>query len=71
MTEPVGRVGALIRLLGSDEHGEVIAAPRALDRTLKQAQCDWPWLGEHGRCFLRVLIEVAEQGYVGERREAA
>ena len=60
MTEPVGRVGALIRLLGSDEHGEVIAAP-----------CDWPWLGEHGRCFLRVLIEVVEQEYVGERREAA
>ncbi len=35
------RIGQLIRLLGSDKDGEVVAAARALGRTLRSAGADF------------------------------
>lgn len=40
------RVGQLVRLLGSDKDGEVVAAARALGRTLKAHGHDWHDLAE-------------------------
>jgi hypothetical protein len=44
------RVGQLIRLLGSDQDGEVVAAARALGRTLKSAGADFHTLAATIEC---------------------
>jgi hypothetical protein len=65
------RIGQLIRLLGSDQDGEVVAAARALDRTLKSVNSDFHTLaatvegsepevsnrGEYWRDMARWLID--------------
>jgi hypothetical protein len=46
MTALAPRVGQLVHLVGSDRDGEVMAAVRAFDRTLRQAGHDWHYLAD-------------------------
>jgi hypothetical protein len=53
MTAPALQAGKLIRLLGSNRDGEVLAAARALDQTLRSAGFDWHDLADVAeRCLL-------------------
>jgi hypothetical protein len=44
---PVDKIGKFIRLLASDQPGEIVAATLALRRTLNASGLDLHWLAEH------------------------
>ena len=62
ITPIAGKLGPLIRMMGSPVDGEALAACRAIGRTLNNADLDFHWLADTiERAALPVVVEQPRQ----------